>query len=639
MITNRNMFLDEDQSLPVETLPAGQGYPKAYSRGNSNASGAYPEPVRPGTGVASSTSYGASQYRGQAPRAGPMPNQRPMTSGGAPLGGRTLANQQSLNNRMQPQYTGGDVLGGEGDDSSAPLSSMTAAERMKRQKHLAAQKRSMRLMGSLATSNPAPRQGGLVPRPPSGSPGSVPLPHHQAPASPPGADGQPYGRVTPDGHLEGAQDPVPWATAPGMQRQPTPPQGYVAPPSPQQYVQPQAPPTPPQAEVLHVQNGIQQLSLAQDAPPQQAPVMQEAGLVDIQQPAPQQIGPGGVPYTNVLSNPAYNAESSAASPAAAAGAAPASPGGAVLQRGNSSVVAKPTAPATPQGARRSDDAASEDGEDGTHQVVAGGAPEGAAPAANTVVRPRIKDTVAFLDSPAPADSIVQCYIMREKVGKQVVYKLYLNEDDGFLLAATKRKHNRTSNYLVSLDEDNMNRDSKAFFGKLRSNFVGTEFTIYDHGINPKKAHKESGAEVRCELGAVMYQANILGTKGPRKMSVVIPVVNQEGHRVEFRPLSDKDSILSLLKDRSRLRDMILLKNKSPKWNDALGAYCLNFNGRVTHASIKNFQLISDDDPEYVVLQFGKVGRDAFTMDYRWPMSALQAFSICLSSFDSKLACE
>lgn len=43
--------------------------------------------------------------------------------------------------------------------------------------------------------------------------------------------------------------------------------------------------------------------------------------------------------------------------------------------------------------------------------------------------------------------------------------------------------------------------------------------------------------------------------------------------------------------------------------------------------------------ERVILQFGKVGEDAFTMDYAYPMTALQAFAICLSSFDSKLACE
>lgn len=54
--------------------------------------------------------------------------------------------------------------------------------------------------------------------------------------------------------------------------------------------------------------------------------------------------------------------------------------------------------------------------------------------------------------------------------------------------------------------------------------------------------------------------------------------------------------------------MIVLHNKPPKWNDRLGAYCLNFNGRVTEASVKNFQLVEDgaSDADRVVFQFGKV---------------------------------
>lgn len=39
------------------------------------------------------------------------------------------------------------------------------------------------------------------------------------------------------------------------------------------------------------------------------------------------------------------------------------------------------------------------------------------------------------------------------------------------------------------------------------------------------------------------------------------------------------------------------------------------------------------------MQFGRVAEDVFTLDYNYPMCALQAFAIGLSSFDSKLACE
>ena len=41
-------------------------------------------------------------------------------------------------------------------------------------------------------------------------------------------------------------------------------------------------------------------------------------------------------------------------------------------------------------------------------------------------------------------------------------------------------------------------------------------------------------------------------------------------------------------------DVQILKNKAPKWNEQVGAYVLNFNGRVTRASVKNFQLCASE---------------------------------------------
>ena len=57
------------------------------------------------------------------------------------------------------------------------------------------------------------------------------------------------------------------------------------------------------------------------------------------------------------------------------------------------------------------------------------------------------------------------------------------------------------------------------------------------------------------------------------------------------------------------------------------------------ASVKNFQLVTPEDEDSVILQFGRVGKDLFTLDLQWPLSPLQAFGLALSSLDSKLACE
>ena len=52
----------------------------------------------------------------------------------------------------------------------------------------------------------------------------------------------------------------------------------------------------------------------------------------------------------------------------------------------------------------------------------------------------------------------------------------------FLMASKKRPNNKTSNYLISMGEGDLSRDGTNYLGKLRSNFVGTEFQVC-HNFN------------------------------------------------------------------------------------------------------------------------------------------------------------
>ena len=166
--------------------------------------------------------------------------------------------------------------------------------------------------------------------------------------------------------------------------------------------------------------------------------------------------------------------------------------------------------------------------------------------------------------------------------------------------------------------------------------------MYDNGINPKDADPDDLAiNISCarrELGVIIYASNVLGSRGPRKMKVCVPLVEEDGKVESWRSIKKKDEMLTKYKEKD-FSKLQFLTNKKPKWNETVGAYVLNFNGRVTMASVKNFQLVSPDDQESVILQFGRIGKDTFTMDLAYPLSPIQAFSICLSSFDSKLACE
>ncbi|KAM8818648.1 tubby protein homolog isoform 7-T9 [Rhynchonycteris naso] len=259
----------------------------------------------------------------------------------------------------------------------------------------------------------------------------------------------------------------------------------------------------------------------------------------------------------------------------------------------------------------------------------------------------VEDLEEFALRPALQGITIKCRITRDKKGMDrgmyPTYFLHLDRDDGkkvFLLAGRKRKKSKTSNYLISVDPTDLSRGGDSYIGKLRSNLMGTKFTVYDNGVNPQKVSSptlESGT-LRLELAAVCYETNVLGFKGPRKMSVIVPGMNMVHERVCIRPRNEHETLLARWQNKNT-ETIIELQNKTPVWNDDTQSYVLNFHGRVTQASVKNFQIIHGNDPDYIVMQFGRVAEDVFTMDYNYPLCALQAFAIALSSFDSKLACE
>ena len=124
-------------------------------------------------------------------------------------------------------------------------------------------------------------------------------------------------------------------------------------------------------------------------------------------------------------------------------------------------------------------------------------PERPATTAKPVTRPLdLSDMRSFLTSPLPKDTgVVQCYIRRNKNGTNKlfpVYTLYLKDGDRFLMCSKKRPNNKTSNYLVSMGENDLNRTSSNYIGKLRSNFMGTEFQVFDDGFNPKEERGGAG---------------------------------------------------------------------------------------------------------------------------------------------------
>ncbi|KAB5556856.1 hypothetical protein DKX38_007765 [Salix brachista] len=257
-----------------------------------------------------------------------------------------------------------------------------------------------------------------------------------------------------------------------------------------------------------------------------------------------------------------------------------------------------------------------------------------------------------LKQPGPRESPIQCFIKRD---------------------------NATSTFLL-------------YYGLVpcKSNFLGTKFTMYDseptyetpRQLASHTSRRFHSRQVSLRLPAcnyciatITYELNVLRSRGPRRMHCIMHSISmssiEEGGTVhtltstpetfngQFPHLSSSTG-KELVSDNSSASSspspvlaqgsvqLLVLKNKAPRWHEQLQCWCLNFRGRVTVASVKNFQLVASAEPshnvsaadqEKVILQFGKIGKDIFTMDYLYPLSAFQAFAICLSSFDTRPACE
>jgi len=258
----------------------------------------------------------------------------------------------------------------------------------------------------------------------------------------------------------------------------------------------------------------------------------------------------------------------------------------------------------------------------------------------------VADELTRVLRPPTKGTTVECLIRRERKGLDrfwPVYRMYVQRDDGdeFVLAARRRKQADGHSFLISRASGDLKKGSN-YIAKLRSNFLGTDWMLYDSGSNPAKLPKaDAGAGVvRRELGLFNSQQNVVGSAAPRRVRVMLPSLDETGFPAVRRPTTESASLPALARnDQTSAKDYLFFTNREPRLNPATGRYSLNFNGRVTMGSVKNMQLVETSRPDAVVCQFGKVGKDEFTCDFTWPLTPLQAFGLGVSSLAYKLANE
>ena len=235
---------------------------------------------------------------------------------------------------------------------------------------------------------------------------------------------------------------------------------------------------------------------------------------------------------------------------------------------------------------------------------------------------------------------MQCIIIRDRHGITAkmypTYELHLESTGTPLLMAKKMNLNRTSNYHL-FDLTRGSASNKSMFSKNSGNFIG-KLRARDMQRTEYVLLNASGAE-REEIAGFMFDrldvmTSITEGSQPRKLLVVIPPLDSVGVPIPNRVAignEETGSIINVLRYPARTSGLHVLQTKEPTFIN--GNYRLNFRGRVKIPSVKNFQIVSSDNVDNVLVQFGKIGDDRFHLDFKAPFNAVQAFALALSQFN------
>jgi tubby-related protein 1 len=239
---------------------------------------------------------------------------------------------------------------------------------------------------------------------------------------------------------------------------------------------------------------------------------------------------------------------------------------------------------------------------------------------------------------------VQCTVRRDRTSMQgklyPTYELILEEPRQTIIIARKMNMNLTSNYHLfdmtrGMAGKTLSKKAGNYLGKLRArNSERTEYVLLNCGSD-----KEELAGIIFDRLSVFDQ--VKEGNQPRKLKVLLPPVNDSLLCIPNQSLQGGmhnagNSLCDVLVDALEKvihvpLDHTFCTTKDPVYEN--GNYRLNFNGRVSLPSVKNFQIVSPNAIDNVLCQFGKVEEDVFHLDYKFPFNAVQAMSLALCQFN------
>jgi len=262
--------------------------------------------------------------------------------------------------------------------------------------------------------------------------------------------------------------------------------------------------------------------------------------------------------------------------------------------------------------------------------------------------------------PLPNDgTLLRCYIERAQgscsLGKRraQAYSLFLESgsDEGpgiFLLAAWRKKNS----HYVSLEQSTVwNKATRVcepgkknghVLARVRRNWKRNDYMIYDNGLKPKSAgqsyvQKGAAGLLRFELGLVKICPSEESSGGPGKntqIQVHIPFDHSEKSLTQWTP--NMDGRISEAVRANKTEDLLELNSMHLNYSHSSSTprdTDFGFQSRALQPWRKNLGFVSHE-LDKKIMEFGQLDRDRFALEFTYPLSPMQAFSLSLVILDS-----
>jgi len=204
--------------------------------------------------------------------------------------------------------------------------------------------------------------------------------------------------------------------------------------------------------------------------------------------------------------------------------------------------------------------------------------------------------------------------------------LFNKEKNEFIEYSIKRTKHIIRDRFVLKDKDKILLSAVKHIGYFyiytgRGDLI-CKLKYWDFGRKFKCLLINSGQESN-ELLYLKYFKGILYTEGFYDFELII---HKDNGLTNIITKQIKHLIFFQKKNYSQFHYLI---NKYPKYNNIDSSYTLKFKSdKIVISSVKNFIIENNNES---ILEFGR-GKNEFSMSYKTPLSMVEAFTICLTTF-------